>query len=143
MPQRLNSFFASNQELRQISGKVRQLRALQLHYAQVVQPSLLRASHVMQLEQSILTLAANNSAVAAKLRQMTPELVRQLQLHGCEVTGIQVRVQVTLPPVTHTAIPASMSAQGKQQLTELAATLTDSPLKSALQRLARCKKRDQ
>lgn len=141
MPQRLNSFFASSQELRQISGKVRQLLALQLHYEQVSPPSLARSSQVMQLEHGILTLAANNGAVAAKLRQMTPELVRQLQLRGCEVTGIQVRVQVTLPPITHTATPASMSAQGKQQLSDLAATLTDSPLKSALQRLAGNKKK--
>jgi hypothetical protein len=143
LPQRLNSFFASNQELRQLSGKVRQLRAFQLHYEQVAPASLLRASHVIQMEQNVLTLAANNSAVAAKLRQMTPELVRQLQLRGCEVTGIQVRVQVTSPPDARAAIPASVSAQGKQQLSELAATLSDSPLKSALQRLAGNKKRGQ
>jgi len=143
LPQRLNSFFARNQELRQMSGKVRQLRAFQLHYEQVAPPSLLRSSHVIQLEHSVLTLAANNSAVAAKLRQMTPELVRQLQLHGCEVTGIQVRVQVALPPVTHTAVSCSLSAQGKQQLNDLAKTLGDSPLKRALQRLAGSKKAGQ
>jgi len=114
-----------------------------LHYEQVAPPSLLRSSHVIQIESNVLTLAANNSAVAAKLRQMTPELVRQLQLHGCEVTGIQVRVQVTSPPAAHTAIPASLSVRGKQQLSELAATLCDSPLKSALQRLAANKKRGQ
>jgi hypothetical protein len=136
LPQRLNSFFTRNQELRQISGKVRQLRAIQLLYEQVAPPSLLRSSHVAQMEHNLLTLAANNSAVAAKLRQMTPELVRQLQLHGCEVTGIQVRVQVTSPSVTRTAAPSSLSAQGQQQLSELAKTLGDSPLKSALQRLA-------
>jgi len=143
LPQRLNSFFTRNQELRQISGKVRQLRAIQLLYEQVAPPSLLRSSHVAQMEHNVLTLAANNSAIASKLRQMTPELVRQLQLHGCEVTGIQVRVQVTLPSVTRTAAPSSLSAQGKQQLSELAKTLGDSPLKSALQRLAGKRKGDQ
>lgn len=126
-----------------MSGKVRQLRAFQLHYEQVAPPSLLRSSHVIQVEHNVLTLAANNSAVAAKLRQMTPELVRQLHLHGCEVTGIQVRVQVALPPVTHTAVPCSLSTQGKQQLNDLAQTLADSPLKRALQRLAGNKKAGQ
>lgn len=143
MTQRLNSFFASSQELRQLSGKVRQLLALQQHYEKVAPPSLLRSSHVMQLEHDILTLAANNSAIAAKLRQMAPELVKQLQLHGCEVTGIQVKVQVTLPPSSRPSIPSSMSAQGKQMLSNLAKTLSDSPLKSALQRLAGNKNKGQ
>ncbi len=136
MTQRLNSYFSSSPELRHISGKVGQLRAYQTHYAQVAPPSLLRSSQVLLVEQGILTLAANNSAVAAKLRQMTPELVEQLQLHGCEVTGIQVRVQVTLPPNIHPATPTTLSVRGKKQLIDLAATLSDSPLKSALQRLA-------
>ena len=143
MPQRLNFIFASSQELRQISGKVRQLLALQSHYEKVAPPSLLRSSHVMQLEHDILILGANNSAVAAKLRQMTPELVRQLKLHGCEVTGIQVRVQVTLPPIQHTATPSSMSTVGKLKVSDLAATMADSPLKNALQRLAGYKKGSQ
>jgi len=137
LSQRLNSFFSSNQELRQISGKVRQLRAFQSHYEQIAPPSLLRSSHVAQIEGSVLILAANNGAVAAKLRQLTPELIRQLELQGCEVTAIQVRVQVTLPPNAHTPHPASLSAKGKEQLSNLAATLSESPLKSALERLAR------
>jgi len=143
LPQRLNSFLSSNQELRQLSGKVRQLRALQVQYEQVTPPSLLRASRVMQIEQNVLIVAANNNAVAAKLRQMTPDLVRQLQLNGSEVTGIQVRVQVTSPPIPRASIPSSVSNSGKQQLNDLAETLGDSPLKSAIQRLAGNKKSGQ
>jgi hypothetical protein len=140
LSQRLNSFFTSNQELRQISGKVRQLRAFQLHYEQIAPPSLLRSSHVAQIEDKVLILAANNSAVAAKLRQLAPQLIGQLALQGCEVTGIQVRVQVTLPPTTHSTRPSSLSERGRQQLTNLAVALSDSPLKSALERLVRYKK---
>jgi hypothetical protein len=140
LSQRLNSFFSSNQELRQISGKVRQLRAFQAHYEHIAPPSLLRSSHVAQIDDKVLILAANNSAVAAKLRQLIPELISQLALHGCEVTGIQVRVQVTQSPTTHIAQPSVLSEQGKQQLSNLAASLSDSPLKSALERLAKYKK---
>lgn len=103
-------------------------------------PSLLRSSHVAQIEDKTLILAANNGAVAAKLRQLTPELIRQLELQGCEVTGIQVRVQVTLPSTAPAPQPSTLSEKGKQQLSNLAATLSDSPLKSALQRLAENKK---
>ena len=142
MTQRLNAFLTSSQELSQISGKVRQLRSFQLHYEQIAPPSLLRSSQVLYIQQGVLTLAANNGAVAAKLRQMTPELLGQLQLQGCEVTGIQVKVQVTLPPNTEPASPSSLSAAGKQHLNNLASTLSDSPLKRALQRLAQKNKTD-
>jgi len=133
----LNTFIASSQELCQLSGKVRQLRSLQLLYEKIAPASLLRASSVLKIEQNILTLAANNGAVATKLRQMTPDLVSQLQLQGGEVTGIQVRVQVTLPPTSRPAAPSSLSLEGQRHLVDLAKSLSDSPLKSALQRLAK------
>jgi len=134
--QRLNSYFRASPELRQLSGKAGQILALQRHYEQVAPASLLRSSSVLQLEQHVLTLAANNGAVAAKLRQLAPELVQLLQNRGCEITGIQVKVQVTLPVATSIAPPSVVSAMGRKRLTELAAELPDSPLKNALQRLA-------
>ena len=142
MPQRLNSFIASNQELSQLSGKVRQLHALQLLYEKVSPPSLSSASHVIQMEQDILILGADNSAIAAKLRQMAPELIRQLKQLGCEVTAIQVRVQVSLPasiPLRHAAL---VTDHGQKELNQLADSLNDSPLKKALQRLINTSKKN-
>ena len=137
MTQRLNSYLGASPELRQLSGKAEQLIALQRLYERLAPISLTRSSHVLQLEQQILTLAANNGATAAKLRQLAPELVGLLQDRGCEVTRIQVRVQVAQSPSILASIPASLSAKGRERLTELAAGLPDSPLRSALQRLAR------
>lgn len=136
MSQRLNSYFGASPELRQLSSKAGQLQALQRHYEQIAPASLIRYSRVLQLEQQILTLAANNGAVAAKLRQLVPELTRTLQNKGCEITGIQVKVQVTLPAAECTPTPPTLSATGQKRLIELAVELPDSPLKSALQRLA-------
>lgn len=91
----------------------------------------------MQYDQKILTIAADNGAVAAKLRQMTPNLQKTLQECGYEVTLIQVRVQVShLAPVSTPTKPV-LSTGGKKQLSELADTLADSPLKRALQGLLR------
>ena len=133
---RLNSYFDASRELRQLSHKAGQLLALQRHYERVAPPSLVRASRVLQMEQKNLILAADNGAVAAKLRQLVPELVRLFQNAGCEITRIQVRVQVALPPAPHTTHPTSLSAAGKHRLIDLAGKLANSPLKSALQRLA-------
>jgi hypothetical protein len=136
LPQRLKSYFGASLELRQLSSKAGQLLALQRLYEQIAPASLLRYSRVLQIERQILTLAANNGAIAAKLRQLAPELTRLLQNKGCEVTGIQVRVQVTLPATENTPTPPTLSAMGRKRLIELAVELPDSPLKSALQRLA-------
>jgi hypothetical protein len=135
--QRLNSYIGASPELRQLSSKAGQLLALQRHYEQIAPASLIRYSRVLQLEQQILTLAANNGAVAAKLRQLVPELTKMFQNMGCEVTGIQVRVQVILPAAEYLPTPPTLSAAGRKRLIELAVELPDSPLKSALQRLAR------
>jgi hypothetical protein len=141
MTQRLNSYFDASPELRQLSGKAGRLMELQRQYELVAPPSLTRSSHVLQLEQQTLTLAADNGAVAAKLRQLAPELVNLFQNRGCEITGIQVRVQVAVSSFRPFPTPVSISAAGRRRLIELSEILADSPLKSALLRLARKRER--
>lgn len=138
---RFNSYLDASPELHRLADKAEQQRALQRHYEQIAPPSLARASHVVYLERNILLLAANNGAVAAKLRQLAPELARLFKDKGHEVTGIQVRVQVTTPPLKRSATPTTLSVNGRQTLNDMADKLPDSPLKSALQRLARNQKK--
>ena len=94
----------------------------------------------MQLDNHTLTLSANNGAIASKLRQMTTELAAKLHDYGCEVTVIQVVVQVNTPPYVRPIESRSVSQSGKTHLTDLAGKLADSPLKDALYRLARREK---
>lgn len=137
MPHRLNAYLASNQELRQLSSKAGQLAALQRHYEAIAPPSLQRSSQVLQLHQQTLLIAANNGAVAAKLRQMTTELISLFQARGCEITGIQIKVQVTVPPPTIPSEPRKLGKEARDALSELQENLADSPLKNAIKRLAR------
>jgi hypothetical protein len=109
--------------------------ALQQHFEHVIPPSMKRGCRVLQLDRQTLTIAANNGAIAAKLRQMTTELAVQLQERGVEVTVIQVQVQVSAPPYTPPPKPRSLSQSGKNQLDKFAEKLADSPLKTALSRL--------
>ena len=110
--------------------------ALQKTYEQIAPASLIRHSRVLKLERQILMLGANNSAIAAKLRQLVPELTKAFHNRGCEVTGIQVRVQVSQTVDESVQTRHKLSATGQQRLIELAVELPDSPLKNALQRLA-------
>lgn len=137
MPHRLNAFLDSNQDLRQLSLRAKQIAALQQHYQLIAPHSLLQASRVMQLHGQTLILSADNGAVAAKLRQISAKLISLFRTRGCEVTGIQIRVQVRVntTPVTH--IPRTLGNNGRKELENLAANLQDSPLKTALRRLSR------
>lgn len=137
MTQRIKSYFDTSHELRQLSHKASQLLELQRLYEKIAPPSLALSSRVMQLEQKILMVQADNGAVAAKLRQLSPRLSQLFRDNGQEVTAIQVRVQVTFLPTIPTTSAPTMGIAGRQRLIDLADKLSDSPLKSALQRLAR------
>ena len=140
MSNRLSSYFNASQELRQLSHKVDELLALQRHYEQIAPSSLVRASHVMQIDQQALVIAADNGTVAAKLRQLAPGFIQLFQNGGYEITGIQIRVQVALPINTRPPRPTSLSTIGRQQLVDFTVKLQDSPLKIALLRLAKSQK---
>lgn len=135
--QRLNSYLATTPELRQLSRKAGLLLAMQRYYVQHAPAALAHASHVQQLEQQTLTLAADNGAVAAKLRQIAPDLTLIFQRGGYEVTGIRIRVQVVISAAKRKTKGPTLSAEGREKLLESSDSLRDSPLKKALQRLAR------
>jgi hypothetical protein len=137
VPHRLNAFMASNLELRQLSSKAKQLSVWQQHYELIVPQALRKSSRVLQLKLPIVVIAADNGAVAAKLRQINAELISLFQARGCEVTGIQIRVQVSAPPPPIKHAPRKLGTEAKLSLSELGDKLEDSPLKTALRRLAK------
>jgi len=137
VPHRLNAFLASNTELRQLSSKAEQLTSLQRHFDNIVPPSLKNSSYVLHVNRQAVVIAATNGAAAAKLRQMTAELISLFQARGCEVTGIQIKVQVTTPTRTITSEPRKLGKPARDALNNLEETLADSPLKTALRRLAK------
>ncbi len=137
MAHRLNAFLDSNQDLRRLSQQVNRLATLQRHYQQLAPASLSRSSHVMQLDGQTLILGADNGVVAAKLRQISSELISSFLTRGCEVTGIQIRVQVRVQPQIEPPRPRKVGQNGKKALEEFAVELKDSPLKDALKRLAK------
>jgi hypothetical protein len=135
VPQRLNSYFGASPELRGLALKAQQLAALQRHYLRIAPSQLAQASRVVGLEQQLLTLGADNSAIAAKLRQIAPQLLSQLQENGVEITGILVKVQVSQSPAIQEQTDHALGETSRQQINNLATTMPDTPLKRALQRL--------
>jgi len=134
----LKTLLRENRELLPLLAKAQALSALQRHFASVAPPHLVQSGQpqVLGLQLGILSIAVANAAVAAKLRQLAPELAIMMQNKGCEVSGIRVKVQVSydLPqpePVLH-----KLGKPAQHALNELSNNLNDSPLKQALKKLA-------
>lgn len=109
--------------------------ALQKTLERAIPPAMTRYCRVAAFERHALTIVCDNGAVAAKLRQLSTEIAAQFQARGHEVTVIQVQVQVNLPQPRATHRPHPLSQTGQQQLAQFAASLPDSPLRNALERL--------
>ncbi|MFO1316377.1 MAG: DciA family protein [Burkholderiales bacterium] len=93
---------------------------------------------VAEAEPGALTLAAAAGAVAAVVRQRSPDLLAGLRREGFDFTEIRVRVQVR----TEAPLPGKflVNQSGKvvsAPLRRLAFGLPDGPLKAAVERLAR------
>jgi len=119
--------------------KAQILSALQSHFIAAAEPHLALSAQVqvLGLQSGTLSIAASNGAIAAKLRQLAPEMVAKLQNRGCEVSGIRVKVQVSYDHWQRTPVPRKLSNTAQKALKGLSLNLENSPLKSALERMAR------
>lgn len=85
-----------------------------------------------------LTLAVGAGAVAAVIRQRTPDILLGLAREGCHFTEIRVRVQVRVDPISpQKHLPFQRDKIDVVPLERLASGLAEGPLKAAVQRLAR------
>lgn len=96
MPTRkLSALMIDTAGLSALTKATQHITALQRLYAACgAPPDLIQASRVVNSHNGMLVIAADNSAVAAKLRQLAPRLLKNLQKQRAQVTGIQVQVQV-------------------------------------------------
>ena len=140
MPVRkLSSYIDGCDDLRPLATHARRAAALDKVLVRTAPPSLAYACHVKQLRGGILVLLAESAAVAAKLKQLAPRLLAAYDETGVKITAIRVEVQVEPNAATLQARPAmrSLSAESIDNLDGLIARLEDSPLRQALERLAR------
>ncbi|HEY0666137.1 MAG TPA: DciA family protein [Gallionella sp.] len=136
MSKPLTTIFSSCDELLALQAKVRILSSLQSHFASVAPGYLARSAQVIGLQHGQLSIAATNATVAAKLRQLAPELAILLQNRGCEVSGIRIKVQVSFDLPQPKRTPRKLSPAAQRALQAFSMELDDSALKRTLQRLS-------
>lgn len=134
---KIGDVIANSGNLTALARHARRLSDLQQLLLEATPVALAAASRVTDLRAGTLVLLADNAAVAAKLRQLAPRLLKHVQKQQPEVTGIRVDVQVKThkikaeDEVTKPPLPA----EAIKDLGGLAETLPPSALKSALDRL--------
>lgn len=107
-------------------------------YSKLVPQQLLRSSAIVNYRQQKVVIFADNNAIAAKLRLLTPRLVEDFSKCGVEVTGIRIEVQPRQAPTEEKlAKRAQLSPAGAESLKTLARQLPDSKLKQTLAGMAR------
>ncbi len=136
MSRRLKTLLNSNQELDPLLAKVQVLLDLQRHFISVAPPYLGQTCRVLGLQKGILSVSVANATIAAKLRQIAPELIPLLQSRVSEVSGIRVKVQVSYDAPPDLRRPRTLSTSAKKALNEFSQGLSDTPLKEALKKIA-------
>jgi hypothetical protein len=118
--------------------KARRLNELQEWYAGCAPPQLAPASRVTAYRSGTLFLTADNAAVATKLRQLAPRLLKKLNEQEPQVTAIRIQVQPTNPPrPEHLPHPHGLPADALRHFQTLASHVANPPLKRALDNLVR------
>lgn len=135
---KISDILGESTELGSIAEATRRVVRLQRIYLEAVPAELAEASRVGWARGDVLCIVADNGATAAKLRQIPARVLRHLRQSGYEFNSMRIEVQVGRPlrpsayrrdkPLSKNALSAIDRALG---------SLADSPLKSALAKLAR------
>jgi hypothetical protein len=132
---RLKTLLHSNQELNPLLVKAQVLLDLQRHFIQVAPLHLGQTCRALGLQQGILSVSVANATIAAKLRQIAPELTTILQSRIHEISGIRITVQISYDSPPDRNMPRTLSKSAKIALNEFSQKLSDTPLKEALMKI--------
>lgn len=128
-------FLDSLKDLVAINMQVRRIGAVQHALAPALPPDLARQVEVVSEDQGILTLAAPNSAAAAKLRHLTPRVADTLARQKFHIRKIRVVVQLARRVNPRPAPIRRIPATGLHEIAALSKGVTDPGLRGALERL--------
>lgn len=133
-----------NAELRPLAEQLENIKRLQKRYRTLVPGELAAASRVCAIDGTTVVICATSGAVAAALRHVAPRLLEGLRgkvrnstksSEDQELTGIRVEVQVEVKPPRRPVV--SRGEVPHEKLAAVAQSLSDSPLKETLARMAR------
>ncbi len=123
-------------ELSALNVRNLEAQAAQKIWIAIAPDNLAKFSHASSIKNKQINLFADNNAVAAKIKLFIPSLLIKLENQGCEVTSIQVKVQVKSTPKVKAKTIKILSTHAARELNQLSKKLSGTPLGEALARLA-------
>jgi hypothetical protein len=144
-PEPVSRLLDENADLKPLTQRLAHIKRLQRRYRSIAPERLAEASRVCAIDGTTVVICADSGAVAAALRHLAPRILEDLRKaahansskhpRDQELTSIRIEVQVKIrepKPRVH--------ARGEmpvEKLESLAGSLAQSPLKDALQRISR------
>jgi hypothetical protein len=124
-------------ELQALKQHLANLSSLERLVANVLPGHFSASVHIASFKGGELVLTTDNGAVASKLRQIAPRILNLLRQQSSEVTGIDIQVQVRMYDKPLPRKQLSLGPVARSSVDALAQRLRVSPLREALERLAR------
>jgi hypothetical protein len=145
----IRALLRENEALLPFHQRLRQLSKLQKTFVDALPSGLSASSRIATVEGSTIIIATANGAVAAKLKQMLPRLLERFRetigenkTQDQQVTGISVIVQPEFFVAEKSRkTPPQREPLPAEKLAELAESLEDSPLKTAINNITNRRQR--
>jgi len=139
----LRAFLDSTAGIAALLPQAERLIELRQIYSELVPQQLLRSSSIVNYKRQTVVIFAENNAIAAKLKLLSPRLVSDFSKRGVEVTGIRLEVQPRENPRDVSGHKqAKLSPAGAESLEALAKRLPDSKLKQAVTEMVERKRNE-
>lgn len=143
MAKSLQEHLTATEGLARLAAHAERLMAFQRNLEAVLPPALAPHARVANFKLGKVVIHANNSAVAAKVRQMGPRIAMTLSASGIKVTEIGVSVHPLpaaqpLAPFQRPKLPGARQKLALQSFTE--GLPAGSALRRALERLVKAVK---
>ena len=142
--ERLSKLLGENADLLPLARRLERIKRLQRRYRALAPGPLAEASRVGAIDGTTVVIFATSGSVAAALRQIAPRLLEGLRAmarksskHPEDQELNAIRIEVQVKDVTPRRPVPARSDLPREQLAKVAQGLEDSPLKEALERLAR------
>jgi hypothetical protein len=132
----LDDFLNADEAMARLADHARRLLKLQSLFEEVVPAMLARTCRIANFKSGVIFIHAENGAVAAKLRQITPSLNDDFRTRGVQVTEIRIKVQPLDGAPQHKSLPqpAVIGEAGRASIARLADSLPEGPLRESLVR---------
>ena len=136
-PHKPDALLSGSDGIPALMPQARRLLELRRLLASLLPDALARCCTVANYKHGKLVLFAENNAVAAKLRLLSPTLRDRLSDRGIQVTEMDISAQAPDATQENPEKAARLSGVAVASLAELAAQLPDSPLKQCVSLMAR------